>query len=90
MTDQQKVFIVPAFEEQLLEVAEGGLGRERVRQQNLRLVSSLGPDQRGSLEAALQRTGDNEVELNLQSIENVGEVEALPLAVFIERSLDIE
>jgi hypothetical protein len=90
VADQQEVFVVPAFEEQLLEAAERSLGRERVRKQNLRFVSSLCPYQRGGLDASLQRTGDDEIELDLQSIEDVGEVNALPLAVFIERSLDIE
>jgi hypothetical protein len=90
MTYDQQIFIATAFGEEPLEVTEGRRGGERIRHQNLRLVSHLRSDERSSLDASLEWAGDDEIELKLQLIEDLPEVQAVTLALFVERALVIE
>jgi hypothetical protein len=90
MSDDQEILVVAAFGEHLLEVEKRSLRGERVREKNLGLVAGLGSDERGGLEAPLERAGYDEIELNLQRVEDVGKVQALPLPILVERAFDIE
>jgi hypothetical protein len=90
VADDEQVLVVAALGEQLLEVAKSGFGCKCFRNKDLRLVAGLGSDQGGGLEAALERARDDKVELNLQLIEDVRELQALALAVFVERTFDVE
>ena len=90
MADDQQVLVARALAQQLLELGEGGVGRERGGGENLRLVAHLGADQRGGLHGALQRAGDDEVELELHGVEDMGELEAVALAVLVEGTLVVE
>ena len=53
-------------------------------------VAGLGADEGGGLEAALERAGDDEVELNVQRVQDVSELEAVLLAFLVERALEVE
>ena len=90
VADDQHVFALGVVMQQALELLEGGGGGERVGLQNGRLVAGLGADEGGGLQAALERAGDDEVELDVQRIEDVSELQAVALALFVERSFDIE
>ncbi len=69
---------------------EGGGGGESVGLEDLGLVAGLGADKGGGLEAALEGAGDDEVELNVEGVEDVGELEAVPLALLVEGPLGVE
>ena len=56
--------------------------------QDLGFVAGLGADERGGLEAALERAGDDEVELNVQGVQDMGELEAVFFAFLIEGALE--
>jgi hypothetical protein len=86
----KQVLVTSALKEKLLEVAEGGLGGEGIREQNLRFIAGFGADQGSSLKATFERARDDEVELNLQTIQNVGEMHALAFAVLVERAFQVQ
>jgi hypothetical protein len=90
VTHDEEVFGVFAVLEEALEILEGCGGCERVGLQDRGFVSGLGPNERRSLEAALERAGDDEVELDVECTEDVGELDAVTLALLIERSLGVE
>jgi len=90
VADEKKVLGFGAVAEELLEVAEGGLRSEGGGEQDLAVVAGLGADERGGLEAALEGAGDDEIELDVESVEDVGELEAVLLAVLVERAFDVE
>ena len=54
--------------EEFLELFEGGVGGEGVGVEDVGLVAGLGADQRGGLQAALERAGDDEVELDFMAL----------------------
>jgi len=54
VTYHEDVFTTLALLKQLLEVAEGGFGGERVGVEDLGLVAGLGADEGGGLEAAFE------------------------------------
>ena len=90
MANDEKIFALGALVEQLLEVFEGGFGGERGGVQDLGFVAGLGPDERGGLEAAFEGAGDDEVELDVQGVEHVRELEAVPFAFFIEGAFGVD
>ena len=53
-------------------------------------VAGFGGDELGGLLAALEGAGDDEVEAELEGVEDVGELQALGLAVLVEGTLDVE
>lgn len=90
MANDQKVIAAGVFAEKPLEVFECRVGGERGGVQNLCFVSGLGADERGSLQAPLERARDDEVELNVQGVEHVSQLEAVLFAFFIEGTLGVE
>ena len=90
MAYDEEVFGVGAVVQEFVEVLEGGGGGEGVGVEDLGLVAGLGSDQGGGLEGALERAGDDEIELNVESIEDTCELEAVALTFFVEWTLEIE
>ena len=90
MADNQKIFAGGAFFEQLLEIFKGGFRSEGLGVQDLGLVAHLGAYERGGLEAALKRAGDDEIELDVQCIQYMGELEAVLLSFFVEGTFLVE
>jgi hypothetical protein len=88
--DDQKILIPATVREKTLKVAEAGLRRKRIRHQDLRLIPHLRSYQGCCLKASLERTGDDQVELQIQRIQNDAQLQAVPLAVFIERAFAVE
>jgi len=78
------------FAQEALELREGCGGGERVGDDDFLLVTSFGGDELGGLLAAFERAGDDEVEAEIEGVEDVGELEALGLAVLVEGTLDVE
>ena len=68
MADDEKIFAFIALAEELLEIFESRFRGEGGGVENLRFVAGLGAYERGGLEAALERAGDNEVELDVQGV----------------------
>jgi hypothetical protein len=58
--------------------------------QNLGLVAGLGADKRCGLKAALERTRDDEIELHVESVEDVGELETVFFAFFVEGAFQVK
>ena len=90
VADDEQVLVAGALAQQLLELGEGGVWRERGGGEDFGLVAHLGADQRGGLHGALKRAGDDEVELELHGVEDMGELEAVALAVLVEGALVVE
>ncbi len=89
VADDEDVFGGGAVAQKALELGEGGGGSERGGDEDLLLVAGLGGDELGGLLRALEGAGDDEVEVELESVEDVGELEALGLAVLVEGTLDV-
>lgn len=53
-------------------------------------VAGFGGDERSRLEAALEGAGDDDVKLNFESVEDLGQLNAIALAVLVERALGVE
>jgi hypothetical protein len=90
VADEEEVLTFGALAEKLLEVFESGVGGECGGVQDLGFVASLGADERRGLEAALEGAGDDQVELDVQRVQHVSELEAMLLALFIERAFGVE
>ena len=90
MADEQQVLVFGALAQQLLELGKGGVGRERCGGEDGRFVAHLGADEGSGLQAALERAGDNEIEGDLHRVEHMRKLEALCLAVLVERTLAVE
>ena len=90
MADDEDILVASALVEEFLEVLEAGFGGEGVGEQNWGLVTGLGAHEGGGLEAAFEGAGDYEVELNFQGVEDVGEVEAVAFAFFVEGAFQVE
>ena len=85
----QHVFIGAALPDQTLKLGIGCLRFECLGMQDTGLIAGFRADQLGRLQAALQRAGDDEIEAELQPVKDVGEVQAVAFAVFIQWSLNI-
>ena len=79
-----------AFAEKFVEVFEGGKGDERVGLQNVGLVAGFGADEGSCLEAALEGTGDDAIELRVEGVEDKGELQAVALALLVERTFYVQ
>jgi len=90
VADKEDIFAIAAFVKEMLKVAGRGLRRERSGDLDGGFVAGLGADERGCLQASLQIAGDDDIELNIQCVQDVGELEAVALAVFIEGAPDVE
>lgn len=90
MADNEDIFAVAKLVNEMLEVVKVGFGGKRTGEQDLGFVASLRADERSSLHASFEIAGDNDIELDLQRIQNMGKLQAVPLSVFIERAFDIE
>ena len=90
VADDQQVLVAGVLAQQLAELGEGGVGGKRGGGEDFGLVSHLGADERGGLHAALQGAGDDEVELELHGVEDMGKLEAVALAVLVEGALVVE
>jgi hypothetical protein len=90
VADKEEVFHLGAVVQELVEVAERGFGSECAGEQDFGLVAGLCADERGSLEAALEGAGDDEIELNVEGIEDVGELQAVLLAFLVEGAFEVE
>ena len=90
MADDEKVLGVFVVLQELVEVLESCRWFKGIGLDDLGLVAGLGSEQRGGLEAALEGTGDDEVELDVQRAEDVGQLKAVPLAFLVEGPLGVE
>ena len=75
--------------EEALELWIGRARREGVGDEDGGLVAGLGADELCGLQAALERAGDDEIEVDRQRAEDVREVDAVALAVLVERAFDV-
>ena len=89
VADDHDVLVGRTLVEEALELWVGGAGRERVGYEDGGLVSGFGADELRSLQAALERAGDDEIEVDGEGVEDVRKLDALALAVFIERAFDV-
>jgi hypothetical protein len=90
MADDEEVLHVGAVVQELVEVLESGVGGEGVGVEDLGFVADLGADERGGLEAALEGAGDDEIELDVEGIEDMGKLHAVALAFLVERTFGVE
>ena len=90
VSDDEQVLTIGAFAEELLEFLECGLRGERGGVKDLGLVAGFCADQGCGLEAPLQGARDDEVELDVESIQYVSELDAVLFAFLVERALGVE
>jgi hypothetical protein len=90
VADDEEVFVIAAGLQKAVEVGDGGFRGEGGGLQDLGLVAGFGGDELGGLERSLERAGDDEVEVDLEGVEQMGEVQAVLLSLSIERTLEIE
>jgi hypothetical protein len=90
VADDEEVLAFGALAEELLEVFEGSFGGERGGVHDLGFVAGFSADERGGLETALERAWDDQIELDVQCVQHLGELEAVFFAFFIEGALRVE
>ena len=79
-----------ALAQKALELGEGGGGGEGIGDEDLLFVAGLGGDELGGLLGALEGARDYEIEAGLEGVEDMGELEALGLAVLVDGTLEVE
>jgi hypothetical protein len=84
MTDDEKIFAFRALAEERLEIFEGSVWGESGGMEYLRFVAGLGAYEGGGLQAALERAGDDKVELDVQGVQHMGKLEAVFFAFLVE------
>jgi hypothetical protein len=90
VADDEEVFSLGALVEKTLELFKCALRGERGGVENLGFVAGFGADERGGLEATLERARDDEIELDVECIQYVSELEAVLFAFFIEGAFGVE
>ena len=86
----ENVFVGSALAEEALKLGEAGSGSEGGGDEDFLLVAGFGGDELGGLLGTLEGARDDEVEAGLQRVEDVGELQALGLAVLVEGTFDVE
>jgi hypothetical protein len=89
MADEKQIFAVLTFAKEIVEVGQGGFRGETVGGEDAGFVAGFGGDELSGLERALERAGDDEIEVDLEGVEDMGEVEAVLLAFSIEWTLEV-
>jgi hypothetical protein len=90
VADNEEILGVGAVLEEFLEIFVGGGGGEPVGLEYFGFVAGLGADKRRGLEAALEGAGNDEVKLDVEGVEDVGELKAVALAFLVEGTLAVE
>jgi hypothetical protein len=90
VADEQQVLNIAVVFDEFVEVFEGAGGGEGVGVEDLGFVAGLVGNEGGGLEAALEWAGDDEIEVDVEGIEDVGELEAVALTLFVEGTFDVE
>ena len=90
VADDQDVFVLVETADEVVKLLHGGFRRESFRDLDFAFVAGFGADQRGGLQGALERAGDDAVELNIESAEKAADEEALLLAFLIEGAFDVD
>ena len=87
VADDEDVLKGAGVTQQALKLGEGGGGGEGVGDEQLLLIAGLGGDELGSLLGALEGAGDDEIKVEVERVEDLGELEGLRLAVLVERGV---
>jgi len=90
MPDDHYVFVGGGLVEKALELCPCGSRCDGVGDEDGGLVSGLSTNELGGLEAALERAGNDEIEVDCECVEDVREMQALTLTVFVERAFDVD
>jgi hypothetical protein len=90
VSDDENVLEGGVLVKELVELGQGGLGCEGFGEQDPGLVAGLCANEGGGLEAALEGAGEDDVELDAEGVEDVGQVQAMVLAVLIEGALEVQ
>ena len=90
VADDENVLRGGPVAEKALELGEGRGGSKRGGDQDFLFVAGLGSNELGGLLGALEGARDDEIEVGIEGVEDVGELQALCLAVLVEGTLDIE
>jgi len=87
MTDHHNRFLAGVFIEQLAKISEPSFRTETRIQLQLPLVAQFVANERCSLGATLERTGNNGVDLHIQRGQSASDVTALLDAFLVEGAL---
>ena len=86
----QHVLIFGALAYQPLKLLEGRARGQRIRDHDLRFVTRLRRHQLGSLQAALQAARNHQVKALVHRIQQISQVQTMPLAVLVEWPLQVQ
>ena len=84
VADDEDVVVFHQAADQVLELLHPGFGGQTFGYLDFAVVAGLSADQRCGLERALERAGDDAVELDIESAEKDADEDALLLAFFVE------
>ncbi len=90
VADHQHAVAIGVLFKQLLEVLKVGGRIERGAHFDLGLVAELGADKLRGLQGALERAGDDHIDLDVEGAEGAGHQHALLLAFFDKGALGIQ
>ncbi len=90
VADDEDVFKGALSRKRRWELREAGGRRKGVRDEDFLLEAGLGGDELGGLLSAFKGARDDEVKAGIERVEDVSELQALGLAVLVERALEVE
>ena len=90
VTDGENALAVGIFREHMQEAGVIGVGGERGADLNFSLVAHLGSHKLRGLQGALERAGDDDVQLHVERAEQPRHQHALVLSLFDEGPLGVE
>ena len=90
VADGQHAFAAGVLDEHVLKGFEGRVGGEGGADLNFAVVAELGADELRGLQGALERAGDDDVDLDFEGAQHAGHEHALVFSLFDEASLGVE
>jgi len=90
MADGEHAFAAGILNQHVLEGGKVCIGQEGSADFDLGVIAELGSDKLGGLHGALERAGDDDVDLDLEGAQHAGHQHALVLAFLDEAPLGVE
>lgn len=89
VSDDEDVVVVRKAGDELVKGRDVGVGVQGFGDEDFGVIAGLSADERSGLKGALERAGDDEVKLDVESVKVAADKNALLLTLPVERAFDV-